>query len=742
MKAKRGVEQGLDRWLRRAVLVGALLVGCLVAVEGSSSTIEEGFRNIRDGLRQTSASGQIVVAEMDATSLQRFNAWPWPRRYHAALLDRLGAAGVSSVAFDIDFSSPSSPAQDAILAAALARFDGMVILPTFQQASATASNRQIENLPIKPFQEHAFLGSVNVMPDADGVMRNYSYGVTTNNIPRPSIGAIMASKPGEVGTDFRIDAAIDPATIPRVSYADIVEGKVPAATLRGKTVLVGATAIELGDRYPVLRHGVIPGVFIQAMGAETLLKGSMNPSLGSWPAMVIMLLVGLTAMRAKQPRWRAAILVLAALGVLVLDFGLESACLGSLELAPALIAGLVFAAGSLAVSIALRLRHSRMVGHLTGLPNERSLELAIAPDRDSGVMAVHFRHFGQTLSVLDAHDRSQLVLRMIERLQLGCEGTEIHALQPGQFGWKTGAGPIEEQIELADTLATLFISPIELGTRSILVTPAFGLVKSQSGNLISAATLSAARAAESGQRWMVHSAETASATDRAIRLLADLETALTENQIWVAYQPKWSISAKSTLGAEALVRWRHPVFGPISPDEFIPLLEHEGRLERLTMHVVDQCLIDLRDWRASGHPVGIAINISAPLLNNDQFVADLTAKAGDNGFPAGTLTFEVTESAAIIDSEVVVKALETLRETGARVSIDDYGTGQSTLTYLKSFPADEIKIDKSFVSRMVDSTGDQVLVRSTIAMAHDLGFKVVAEGVEDAACLAKLGEFG
>jgi EAL domain-containing protein (putative c-di-GMP-specific phosphodiesterase class I) len=240
----------------------------------------------------------------------------------------------------------------------------------------------------------------------------------------------------------------------------------------------------------------------------------------------------------------------------------------------------------------------------------------------------------------------------------------------------------------------------------------------------------------------VHSEAAADASERAIQLLADLETALADRQIWLAYQPKWAIDEQRLLGAEALVRWRHPLLGPIAPDEFIPLLEKEGRLSQLTEMVLDQAIADMKAWALNGHDLGVAINISAPLLCDDRFVQMMLAKVQDANLPTQRLTMEVTESAAITDSEQVIKALEAIQNAGMRVSIDDYGTGQSTLTYLKSFPATEIKIDKSFVSRMVESPGDQVLVRSTIAMAHDLGFKVVAEGVEDGACLAKLVEFG
>ncbi len=734
-----------SEWLRFASLCLAASFGIYLAASGGLASAEESLRVMRDGWRMRPASGQIVIVELDAQSLARLQSWPWPRRYHGTLVDQLGKAGAATIAFDVDFSSPSNPQDDGAFAAALGRFDGTVILPTFRQQQSDSSAFMTENLPIKELQDHAFLGSVNVHPDADGVMRNYSFGTVTAGIARPSLGAMLAAKPGSIDESFRIDGAIDPATIPRVSYADILAGGVSAWRLKGKSILVGATAIEMGDRYATPGHGVIPGVVIQAMGAETLLQGSTNRSLGPWPILALVLVAGLSIVRAKRERNRNLILVASLIASLGLVFALESAFIGSADLMPALASLTVMAAGLFFSSLVRRARVARFTDTETGMPNGLALEKALSKHSGSGLTVVQFKNFGQTISVLSPEERKQLTNHMIERLQFGAVGQDVFVLQAGVFGWMAAQNSIEMQIDQVEAMSALFISPVALGGRQILVTPAFGLTVRGDlppHKLISAAELSAAGAAEQGQRWTVHSDEFASATDRAIKLLAEIEMAMAENQLWVAYQPKWDIKSGRVAGSEALVRWRHPVFGPIPPDEFIPLLEREGRLHQLTLFVVDRCIADAQAWQAAGLNLGVAVNISAPLLADASFVETLVARITAAQLPHDCLTMEVTESATIANSETVVTALESLRAVGARVSIDDYGTGQSTLSYLKSFPADEIKIDKSFVSRMVDSAGDQVLVRSTIAMAHDLGFKVVAEGVEDAACLAKLTEFG
>jgi diguanylate cyclase len=233
-----------------------------------------------------------------------------------------------------------------------------------------------------------------------------------------------------------------------------------------------------------------------------------------------------------------------------------------------------------------------------------------------------------------------------------------------------------------------------------------------------------------------------SRTDRALVLLGEIDGAIGNGDIFVLYQPKHDIAEEAILGAEALVRWRHPVFGPVSPDEFIPLMESSGNIGPLTFAVIDICLSDLTRWHTRGLRLGVAINISARLLDDRVFIDGLLPRLKALGPLAEKVTLEVTESATIGGASSAVAALQRVRSLGTRVSIDDYGTGHATLSYLRSFPADEIKIDKSFVTAMASSASDRILVRSTIELAHELGFQVVAEGVEDAACLTLLAQFG
>jgi EAL domain-containing protein (putative c-di-GMP-specific phosphodiesterase class I) len=224
--------------------------------------------------------------------------------------------------------------------------------------------------------------------------------------------------------------------------------------------------------------------------------------------------------------------------------------------------------------------------------------------------------------------------------------------------------------------------------------------------------------------------------------MGELDHAMATAQIWNAYQPKLDIATGRVIGAEALVRWLHPERGPIEPDGFIPLIEEHGRARDLTAYVLEQAIEDALHWEQAGYPIGVAVNVSATLLADHEFIETVGQILQGSQLPTDQVTIEVTESAAMDSPERAIAALESWRGHGVNISIDDYGTGQSSLGYLQKLPATELKIDKSFVQTIGSEPRNAIMVRSTIALAHELGMKVVAEGIEDEECLRLLFEMG
>ncbi|RZU31242.1 putative bifunctional diguanylate cyclase/phosphodiesterase [Blastococcus saxobsidens] len=236
-----------------------------------------------------------------------------------------------------------------------------------------------------------------------------------------------------------------------------------------------------------------------------------------------------------------------------------------------------------------------------------------------------------------------------------------------------------------------------------------------------------------------------STADRAahrVRMIGHLRDAITAGDLSVHYQPKTDPATGQVHGAEALVRWEHPEHGRVSPDEFIPLAEQTGLIRPLTTLVLDTALATCAEWRRQGHHLGVAVNLSARSLSDTELPTRVGKALRRAGLPAAALTLEITETAVMADLGRSVAVLQDLRALGVRLSVDDFGTGQSSLAYLKQLPIHEMKIDRTFVLGLADDQGDAAIVRAALGLGHALGLRVVAEGVEDAVALALLADWG
>jgi EAL domain-containing protein (putative c-di-GMP-specific phosphodiesterase class I)/CHASE2 domain-containing sensor protein len=726
---------------RGLLLLLTAIAGLVLYLSGVGTSVERSLSGVRASIRTHAASGEFVLVEMDAKSLRALDQWPWPRSVHARALQALERAGASTIAFDIDFSSRSRSQEDARLAEALDQASVPVILPTFRQYASQGSEKVIEAMPLPALRGHAQLAAVNVFPDADGLVRSYPYAVVTDGIPRPSIGAMLANAAGRAGESFPIDTAIDPRTIPRVSYVDLLEGRVPPGALAGKTVLIGASAIELGDRYPVPGWGVLSGPAIQLLAAETLQAGSSPVTHGPWLPLGLTLLLLAFACRLAGKR-QAVVLVSVALLDLTLPLALEMLHLGTVEVVPALFA-LALAGVWLGAANALSaFRHVRGTDQSSGLPNRRTLESDLAEFAAIRLAVLRIAGYSDVASLLGPARGAELVLRLGDRLN-SCGVLAVYRIEESALAFLLPNGV--EPAPFFERLAAALRPPVELAARHVRPDCAFGcaaLDETGPAPAIDHALMAADQALERGQLWEEHSADLEGNRDWRLSLAGELDAAIAAGDIWVAYQPKLHIGEGRIVAAEALVRWTHPRRGEIYPDAFIPYLEGSGHILDLTLCVLDRAMEAAKSWQQTGRTINVAVNVSAPLLTKPAFVQAVEERMGDGRLAPELLTLEITESAALDDHELALAGMRHFAQLGIRLSVDDYGTGQSTLSYLKHLPAREIKIDKSFVLSIEENRSDQAMVRSTIGLAHELGFDVVAEGVETEAILKLLSEFG
>jgi EAL domain-containing protein (putative c-di-GMP-specific phosphodiesterase class I) len=223
-------------------------------------------------------------------------------------------------------------------------------------------------------------------------------------------------------------------------------------------------------------------------------------------------------------------------------------------------------------------------------------------------------------------------------------------------------------------------------------------------------------------------------------VLAQLREAIDRDELVLHYQPKVAVVGGAVTGVEALVRWQHPERGLLAPAEFVPLAERTGTVTELTRWVLDAALAQCRLWRDAGLDLPVAINLAAANIVDTTLPDAVAAALVRHGVPGNRLECEISEDTVMADPLRAMDVLGRLRDMGLRLSLDDFGTGHSSLAYLKRLPLDEVKIDRSFVLGMTEDENDAVIVRSTIDLARNLGLDVVAEGVENAAILEGLGE--
>lgn len=227
-----------------------------------------------------------------------------------------------------------------------------------------------------------------------------------------------------------------------------------------------------------------------------------------------------------------------------------------------------------------------------------------------------------------------------------------------------------------------------------------------------------------------------------LSMMSELRAGLDEGQFQLYYQPKVDLSTDTVKAAEALIRWVHPKRGFMSPDSFIPLAEQTGNIQKLTAWVLDAAVKQLRAWADTGIDIKVAVNLSAKDLSNRNLPTEVANLLTAYGVASRSLILEITESAVMQDPNHALEVMKHLNDMGVTLSIDDYGTGYSSMAYLRSLPVQEIKIDKSFVLKLASSRGDEILVRSTIDLGHNLGLRVTAEGVEDVSSIEILRAYG
>lgn len=745
------------------VLVFTLLAGAL----GWLQSIDRLLYDTYAALMRHQVDSDLVIVEIDADSLRRLDHWPWPRRHHAGLIDRLREAGAGTVFYDVDFSSPSGADDDRLLAEALARFaPGAILLPAFSQpgnsieAAATSTA-----VPLPPFRAHALLAPVDMRPDRDGFVRRLPAArLIDGEVALPA--GVRMSGLDALHESIIIDYSIDPRSFTRLSFADVLAGDFDAAVLRGRHVAVGATALELGDLLPVPVYRSLPGVVVQALAYETLRSGPLRSAPVAAAIAITLLLFAVMVAVFRHSGWRG--------GLLFVAFAATTLCALSLVvlarqriMLPASMPLTLLLSGYASFVVSLleretreRRRQRELISYrarhdaLTGLGNRYllgdALERVNADEAGaSSLLLIDLDHFKEINDAL-GHDSGDQVLRQVAKRFSACvdDGFLLSRVGGDEFAvFIRGDDSGELAHRCAERLLDTLRNPFAVGDLALEVGASIGIarypVHARDGVALMQYADSAMYAAKrDGSGKSVYDPALAHRNALRIAISTGLRQAMTEDRLSLYYQPKLDIAAHAVAAAEALLRWEHSEWGFIPPEEIVEVAENTGLIWPLTEWTLRRALTDAQRWRRQGHRIRIAVNLSARLLHDRALVEKISACLADLGSHPRELTLEITESAIMVDPALALDNARALHAAGIELSIDDFGTGYSSLEYLRNLPATELKLDKSFVMEMLERSKDALIVKSTIELAHGLGLRMVAEGVESAVILAALREMG
>lgn len=315
-----------------------IVVPCMavvaVALVGGFVTLENKLTDLRFRMIEREATNDLVVVTIDPPSFQELNVWPWPRTYHARLVDNLLAAGARRVAFDVEFSAETTEEGDADFERSLREAAGRVVLPVFKQLHrGPGGNEYVLTEPLPRFKKYVQLASINVYPESDSLVRRVEVAHDWNGQKIPSLSALFANKFRVPFSSFYIDFGISPNSIPRISYADALAGRFDPALVAGKQVVVGATALQLQDYFPVPVHVSMSGVFLHALAYQSLIQDRAMQRVGTIPVLAIALLIAfIVGPRFASWSWKRGLVV--AVG---LSSGLVLAAAGAQIVWPILV---------------------------------------------------------------------------------------------------------------------------------------------------------------------------------------------------------------------------------------------------------------------------------------------------------------------------------------------------------------------------------------------------------------------
>ncbi|WP_166784214.1 putative bifunctional diguanylate cyclase/phosphodiesterase [Cryobacterium gelidum] len=595
-----------------------------------------------------------------------------------------------------------------------------------------------------------------------------------SQLRRPSWPILIDSAVGALSAASVLAVLLNPvlesSLLGPVSLETVVTVSRPSLDLVVLAVVVGvsATGLDSGRRWSFLVAGLLVLTASDlAFSAQVFSDGGYV--IGSvldagWPVAFALMAVGVDGTvllddamsRPRTSGWTLVVPALATaagLGVLIVSSQIRLSWLAIS------LASLALVAAAVRTHLAYRqllkmadLRNQTRTDDLTGLLNRRAFytdvpnRLAVLHNQPGALLLLDLDRFKEVNDSLGHDVGDRLLVQVGQRLTEQLRANDLLARLGGdEFAVLLSDTHPEQAVVVATKVRAALAQPFTLEGIALQANASIGIAlfpdhgQDLKGLLRKAdMAMYAAKAARSGHQIF---AENKSSEDR-LHLLQELRGASLEDELILHYQPKIDLATGGVCGVEALVRWNHPGRGLLYPDKFLALVEEAGLMHDLTFAVLEKALDQAATWQARGEPLTMAVNLSASSLIDASLPTRIDTMIAARGLPASALVLEITEDVLMADRERAHTILARLRDSGIQIAIDDFGTGYSSLSYLRDLPIDELKLDQSFVMSMGDNARAAKLVSYTVALAHGLGLRIVAEGVECQNAYKELARLG
>lgn len=726
------------RNLLRSPVTIALLAGLLCSLVYFAEPLNHVYWNARYKLGGRTASTSAVIVTLDSGA--SIDGEPgWSTAELSNLLNILHGHVPRRVILDARVRDGENLRGDRSFNEAIARFG-----PDF--ALLVRSDSGNIRLPSFTLPNETVVPSTNVIVSRWN-LNFYDYAMSSpfhvaiEGKDYQTVGAYLSSERPFSQGSYLGDFSFDADSIPRISIKNVLNGKLSPGLLTGRTVILS----EFGSvAQPVGYFGVgrVPDIIVDIAGSEGLKKPislDLHHSLFRIPMLFVLAALLYVGYRSTENRVKIAAYGFVLISAVVLPSILMSV---GVFTSPdvSIVTVVVYASQRAWQKWRRRLQHTSS----SGLPNLLALSSSSLDVGRDIVVAIVAR-YEEILATLPRDLHGECAQQIARRLSVGAGVTEIYHGDGGHFAWTEEARPLDMQLNHLEGLRALFSAPLQIGVHTFDTNIHFGLDRNEGIDpltRVNSALASANEALTNGRAIELFEAERLADAPWELSLHARIDEGLRNGDIWLAYQLQWDFHANRICGAEALIRWNHPTRGPIAPEAFIVQAERAGRIDSLTYWVLNEAITAAETLNSIGPSFQVSINLSAQMVDKPNLVASFAEIVRARKFDCRRMTIEVTETASVRNRPAATHNLMQLRAMGFGLSIDDFGTGEASLAYLAELPSDELKIDKRFVSRLTSGGREKEIVVHTIALAHALGQRVVAEGIEDEATFQLLKKMG